>query len=74
MRKVPAIAALLLVLAPPLWTAARACGDKFLLIGRGGRFNQVYAAIYPATILLYAPSGRAASAAAATPTPGWPWA
>ena len=67
MRKVLALAALLLVAVPPLWTAASACGDKFLLIGRGGRFNQVYAAIYPATILLYGPAGRAASAAILDP-------
>jgi hypothetical protein len=67
MRKPLAIAALLLVAVPPLWTAVSACGDKFLLIGRGGRFTQVYAAIYPATILLYAPAGRAASAAILDP-------
>jgi hypothetical protein len=67
MRKVLALAAVLLVAAPPLWTTASACGDKFLLIGRGGRFNQVYAAIYPAAILLYAPPGRAASAAILDP-------
>jgi len=53
----------LLSTAPQLWTAVSACGDKFLLVGRSARFNQAYAAIYPATILLYAPSGRAASAA-----------
>ena len=46
---------------------AHACGDKFLMVGRSGRFNQAYAAIYPATILLYAPGGRAASAAILDP-------
>jgi len=30
-----------------------ACGDKFLQIGRGARFR-AYAAIYPASILIYA--------------------
>jgi hypothetical protein len=30
-----------------------ACGDKFLLVGRGARY-QAYAALYPATILVYA--------------------
>lgn len=37
-----------------------ACGDKFLMIGRNARFNQVYAAIYPATILLYVRAARPA--------------
>jgi len=31
-----------------------ACGDKFLLVGRGAKFRQAYAAIYPASIVLYA--------------------
>ena len=33
---------------------ADACGDKFLLVGRGVRFQHAYAAIYPARILIYA--------------------
>jgi hypothetical protein len=38
-----------------------ACGDKFLLVGRGIKYQRAYAAIYPANILLYAGSktGRA---------------
>jgi hypothetical protein len=32
----------------------QACGDKFLLVGRGVKFRQAYAAIYPATIVVYA--------------------
>ena len=32
----------------------QACGDKFLLVGRGVKFRQAYAAIYPASIILYA--------------------
>lgn len=30
-----------------------ACGDKFLFIGRGTRFGRAYAAIHPASILIY---------------------
>jgi hypothetical protein len=33
-----------------------ACGDKFLLVGGGARFQRVYAAVHPASILLVLPS------------------
>jgi hypothetical protein len=32
---------------------ALACGDKYLLIGRGGTYRNRYVAIHPASILLY---------------------
>ena len=32
-----------------------ACGDKFLLVGRGVRFQRAYAAIHPASILIVLP-------------------
>jgi hypothetical protein len=31
-----------------------ACGDKFLLVGRGARFQRVYASVYPGKVLIYA--------------------
>jgi len=33
-----------------------ACGDKFLRVGRSARFRR-YAAVYPASILIYTPAG-----------------
>jgi hypothetical protein len=36
------------------WSPAEACGDKFLLVGRGVRFQRAYAAVHPANILIYA--------------------
>lgn len=33
---------------------AQACGDKFLLVGRGVEFHRAYAALYPASIVIYA--------------------
>jgi hypothetical protein len=36
----------------------RACGDKFLLVGRGVKFQRAYAAIYPASIVIYAQPER----------------
>ena len=40
-----------------------ACGDKFLLVGRGVRFEQAYAAIHPASILIILPARSVKSAA-----------
>lgn len=34
--------------------AAQACGDKFLLVGRGVEFHRAYAALYPASIVIFA--------------------
>ena len=32
-----------------------ACGDKFLLVGRGLAFGRAYASVYPGSILIYGP-------------------
>jgi hypothetical protein len=39
------------------------CGDKFLRVGRGARYQRGYAAIRPACILIYASPGSSLSAA-----------
>ena len=46
--------ALALAAAPTGWRPIEACGDKFLLVGRGVRFQRAYAAVHPANILIYA--------------------
>jgi hypothetical protein len=61
MQRVLILAVALLVAAPAFRSVAFACGDKFLMVGRGARFNQVYAAVYPAAIILYARAGHGAS-------------
>ena len=43
--------------------AVSACGDKFLLVGRGVRFERAYAAIHPASILIVLPLKSVKSAA-----------
>jgi hypothetical protein len=43
--------------------AVSACGDKFLLVGRGVSFRRAYAAIHPASILLVLPAKSVKSAA-----------
>jgi hypothetical protein len=40
---------------------AHACGDKFLRVGRGARYQGGYVAIRPACIILYARAGSALS-------------
>jgi hypothetical protein len=47
--------------------AAQACGDKFLLLGRGVKFQRAYAAIYPASIVIYAQPLRHAAKAIRDP-------
>lgn len=36
-----------------LWSTADSCGDKFLVIGRGIRYERAYAAVHPGSILFY---------------------
>lgn len=43
--------------------AVSACGDKFLMVGRGVRFEQAYAAVHPASILIVLPVKSVKSAA-----------
>lgn len=43
--------ALFLVLS--LWTIVSACGDKFLVVGRGIRYERLRAAVHPGSILIY---------------------
>jgi ABC-type amino acid transport substrate-binding protein len=45
-----AVAALLFLTASPL---AFGCGDKFVVLGRGARFNRAFAARHPGSILIY---------------------
>jgi len=61
MQRVLILVVVLLAAAPALRTLAYACGDKFLMVGRGARFAQAYAAIYPAAIVLYVRAGRGGS-------------
>lgn len=45
----------------------QACGDKYLLPIRGAKFRQAYAAIYPASVLVYARPERGSSKAIRDP-------
>jgi hypothetical protein len=43
---------------------AQACGDKFLVVGRGVKYSRAHAAVHPASILIYMnPASRIPAAA-----------
>ena len=47
---VVAVVAAIATLSP----VAQACGDKFMMAGRGPKFQKAYASIYPGKVLIYA--------------------
>jgi hypothetical protein len=53
MRRTFAFLGVLAVALATSLTDARACGDKFLVVGRGVRYQRVHAAAHPASILIY---------------------
>jgi hypothetical protein len=57
-----------LVLGVSAWyPAALACGDKFLMVGRGAKFQRAYASVHPGKILIYARPSTDAKAAIRDP-------
>jgi hypothetical protein len=38
---------------PVFHPVAQACGDKFLMVGRGAKFQRAYASVYPGKLLIY---------------------
>src|SRR5215212_7175525 len=52
-RTVPLVVVLALSTSA-LYPAAQACGDKFLMVGRGAKFQRAYASLYPGKVLIYA--------------------
>src|SRR5258707_2934578 len=63
MKKWAALAAALVALISLGSQVVSACGDKFLMVGRGVRFQRAYAAIHPASILIVLPPKSVKSAA-----------
>lgn len=54
-------AAVAAVLAFHAASPAFACGDKFVRVGRGARYQRGYVALHPASIVLYVGTGATAS-------------
>jgi hypothetical protein len=46
---------------------AHACGDKFMMAGRGPKFQKVYASVYPGKVLVYAKPSSDPKAAIGNP-------
>jgi hypothetical protein len=44
----------LIVAASVIDPVLHACGDKFLMVGRGARFRRAYASVYPGKLLIFA--------------------
>lgn len=66
----PRLASLVVVLAVCLGAvdpAIHACGDKFLMVGRGAKFQRAYASVYPGKLLIYARPSTNAKAAIRDP-------
>lgn len=63
MKKWVATAVLLLAAGSLASPDVSACGDKFLLLGRGVRYQRAYAAIHPASILIVVPPKSVKTAA-----------
>ena len=53
--------------AATLTSAVQACGDKFLMVGRGAKFQRVYASVHPGRVLIYARPSTDAKAAIRDP-------
>jgi hypothetical protein len=65
-RVLPLVVALAVSL-PVMYPVAQACGDKFLMVGRGARFQRAYASVYPGKVLIYARPSSDAKAAIRDP-------
>lgn len=53
MLRIATLAVALVVAATALYPVVQACGDKFLLVGRGAKFQRAYASVYPANVFIY---------------------
>jgi hypothetical protein len=65
-RVAPLVVGLAVVL-PTFYPAAQACGDKFLMAGRGAKFQRAYASVYPGNVLIYTRPSKDPKAAMSDP-------
>ena len=54
MRRISALLAAVVVALSGMSVVALACGDKFLMVGRGAKFQRAYASVYPSKVYIYA--------------------
>src|SRR4029450_11032013 len=67
MSRTAALIVALSVSVPVMYPVAHACGDKFLMAGRGAKFQRAYASVYPGKLLIYSQSSRNAKTAIRDP-------
>lgn len=67
MSRIVLIVVALAVGVPALSPVIQACGDKFLMVGRGAKFQRAYASVYPGKVLIYARPSTDAKAAIRDP-------
>jgi hypothetical protein len=53
MSRMASLVAALAVGISAMYPVAQACGDKFLMVGRGAKFQRAYASVYPGNVLIY---------------------
>lgn len=54
MARVASLVVVIAVGISAMYPVAQACGDKFLMVGRGAKFQRAYASVYPGNLLIYA--------------------
>lgn len=67
MLRIAAVVVVLALTVPAMHPTAYACGDKFLMVGRGAKFQRAYASVYPGNLLIYARPSTSAKAAIRDP-------
>jgi hypothetical protein len=58
MSRIAVLVVALMVSVPAIYSVAQACGDKFLMAGRGAKFQRAYASVYPGKLLIYSQPSR----------------
>lgn len=53
MPRIALVVVALTLSVPAMYPAAEACGDKFLAVGRGAKFQRAWASVYPGKLLIY---------------------
>ena len=54
MPRTASLAVVLVLSVAVIDPVLHACGDKFLMVGRGAKFQRAYASVYPGKLLIYA--------------------
>ena len=57
----------LVVIVSAAYPVVQACGDKFLMVGRGAKFQRAYASVHPGKVLIFARPSTAERAAIRDP-------